>query len=33
MNHMNLVKTMVENDDYDNLKKWMDKANSLHEIL
>ncbi len=31
--HMNLVRQMVENDDYESLKKWMEKANSLHEIL
>ncbi|RXJ60109.1 prephenate dehydrogenase [Candidatus Marinarcus aquaticus] len=30
---MQMVKTMVENDDYEQLKKWMIKANSLHEIL
>lgn len=33
MNHMNLVKELVEKDDHENLKKWMEKANSLHEIL
>ncbi len=31
--HMNLVKEMVENEDYESLKKWMEKANTLHEIL
>jgi hypothetical protein len=30
---MNLVKELVEKDDHENLKKWMEKANSLHEIL
>lgn len=30
---MQMVKTMVENDDYEQLKEWMTKANSLHEIL
>ena len=33
LGHMNLVKEMVENDQHEELKKWMEKANSLHEIL
>ncbi|MCJ8325580.1 MAG: prephenate dehydrogenase [Campylobacterales bacterium] len=32
-NHMKKVKVMLENEDYVELKKWMKKANSLHEIL
>ncbi|NQY20579.1 MAG: prephenate dehydrogenase [Campylobacteraceae bacterium] len=32
-NHMKKVKIMLENDEYDELKDWMKKANSLHEIL
>ncbi|UTJ05189.1 prephenate dehydrogenase [Arcobacter roscoffensis] len=31
--HMKKVRTMVEEEDYDDLKEWMKKANSLHEIL
>lgn len=31
--HMNKVREMVENEEYDELKTWMKKANSLHEIL
>ncbi len=31
--HMKNVRKMVENEDYDTLKEWMKKANSLHEIL
>ncbi|RXJ70232.1 prephenate dehydrogenase [Halarcobacter ebronensis] len=31
--HMKEVREMVQNEDYENLKKWMAKANSLHEIL
>lgn len=31
--HMQKVKCMLENEDYVSLKKWMDKANTLHEIL
>lgn len=27
------VRQMVENEEYDNLRKWMSKANTLHEIL
>jgi len=32
-NQMKAVKLMVENDEYEELEKWMVKANSLHEIL
>ena len=32
-NHMKNVRNMVENEDYDTLKEWMKKANTLHEIL
>lgn len=31
--HMKEVRDMVENEEYEDLKKWMEKANSLHEIL
>lgn len=31
--HMKKVRVMVENEDYEELKSWMKKANSLHEIL
>ncbi len=31
--HMKKVRAMVENEDYEELKCWMKKANSLHEIL
>ena len=31
--HMKKVKKMLESDDYDELKDWMKKANTLHEIL
>ncbi len=31
--HMKKVRLMVENEDYEELKSWMKKANSLHEIL
>lgn len=31
--HMNNVKEMIKNEEYDQLKEWMKKANSLHEIL
>lgn len=31
--HMKKVREMVENEDYEELDKWMKKANSLHEIL
>ncbi|MEA2049110.1 MAG: prephenate dehydrogenase [Campylobacterota bacterium] len=30
---MKLVRDMIENEDYENMAKWMDKANSLHDIL
>ena len=30
---MKKVRTIVEEEDYDDLKEWMKKANSLHEIL
>ncbi|WP_321315654.1 prephenate dehydrogenase [Halarcobacter sp.] len=32
-NHMKEVRIMIENERYEDLKKWMKKANSLHEIL
>ncbi|WP_072680157.1 prephenate dehydrogenase [Arcobacter sp. LA11] len=31
--HMNKVREMVEKEDYEELKNWMKKANTLHEIL
>ncbi len=31
--NMQEVRAMVENEDYDKLKIWMKKANTLHEIL
>ena len=31
--NMQELRSMVENEDYDKLKVWMKKANSLHEIL
>lgn len=31
--HMKKVRLMVENEDYEALQKWMQKANTLHEIL
>jgi len=31
--HMKSVRDMVENENYDELEKWMVKANTLHEIL
>ncbi|WP_419769660.1 MAG: prephenate dehydrogenase [Candidatus Marinarcus sp.] len=30
---MKQVRKMVEEEDYENLKQWMKKANSLHEVL
>lgn len=30
---MQKVKLMVQNEEYEELKKWMQKANSLHEVL
>ncbi len=32
-NQMKRVRQMVENENYDELKEWMEKANTLHEIL
>jgi len=32
-NHMNVVRELIENEQYEELAKWMGKANSLHEIL
>lgn len=31
--HMKNIKMMLENDDYENIYKWMSKANTLHDIL
>jgi len=31
--HMRNMRTMLENEDYENISIWMDKANSLHDIL
>lgn len=31
--HMKKVREMVEKEDYEELKSWMKKANSIHEIL
>lgn len=31
--HMKKVRKMVEDEEYDDLKQWMEKANTLHEIL
>lgn len=31
--HMKKVRAMVEEENYDELKQWMEKANTLHEIL
>jgi len=31
--HLDKVKEMVENENYEELKTWMKKANTLHEIL
>ena len=30
---MKLIKTMIENEDYEAMAKWMDSANTLHDIL
>jgi prephenate dehydrogenase len=30
---MKLIKTMIEDKDYENIALWMDKANTLHNIL
>lgn len=27
------IKHMIQNDEYENIKKWLSKANTLHEIL
>ena len=32
-NEMKLIREMVENEDYDSMKQWMEDANKLHEIL
>ena len=32
-NHMKKVRQMVEEENYEDLKEWMKKANTLHEIL
>lgn len=32
-NHMARMRKMIEEDDYESLKKWMTKANTLHDIL
>jgi prephenate dehydrogenase len=31
--HMKKVRSMVENEEYEELEQWMKKANTLHEIL
>jgi len=31
--HMQKLKTMIKNEEYEKLEEWMKKANSLHEIL
>ena len=31
--HIQNIKSMLENDDYDKMNAWMEKANSLHKIL
>jgi len=30
---MKLIRTMIQNEQYEDMAKWMDKANSLHDIL
>ena len=30
---MKLIRDMIENEQYEDMGKWMDKANSLHDIL
>jgi prephenate dehydrogenase len=30
---MKLLRKMVEDEQYEDMSKWMDKANSLHDIL
>jgi len=32
-NHMNILKELIEEERYDEVAKWMGKANTLHEIL
>jgi prephenate dehydrogenase len=32
-NQMKLIRDMIENEDYNKMANWMDKANSLHDIL
>jgi len=31
--HMKNMREMLENEDYENIHKWMEKANTLHDIL
>lgn len=31
--NMQKMKKMIEDEDYDKLQQWMQKANSLHDIL
>ena len=31
--HMRNMRTMLEEEDYESISEWMDKANSLHDIL
>lgn len=31
--HMKNMRTMLEEEDYESISEWMDKANSLHDIL
>jgi len=31
--HMKNMRTMLEKEDYESISEWMDKANSLHDIL
>jgi prephenate dehydrogenase len=30
---MKLIRTMIQNEEYEKMSKWMDNANSLHDIL
>lgn len=32
-NHMKNIKQMLQDEDYDSIHKWMEKANTLHDIL
>jgi len=32
-NHMKNIKKMLQDEDYDSIHKWMEKANTLHDIL